>query len=169
MFVLLLGMGSVTVIDAKNQLRRDDFADERMRILAGRDALAAALGITYIDGGVGRATVSMVVGKEHLNCYGTCHGGTIFTLADLAFGLASSSYNVIAPGIDVHITYHVPVRVGQRLTATSAEIYRGNKLAVIRVEVRDEGWVVVSNFTGTAFVTARAIEESLTVGHQDIP
>lgn len=167
MFVLLLGMGSVPVINAKNQIRRDDFADERMHTLAGRDALAAALGMTYTNGGVGRATVSMVVGKEHLNCYGTCHGGTIFTLADVAFGLASSSYNVIAPGIDVHITYHVPVRVGQRLIATSAEIYRGNKLAVIRVEVRDESGVLVSNFTGTVFITARSIEESPT--DQDVP
>ncbi len=147
-------------------MKRDDFTAKRMRILAGQDALAATLGMTYINSGLGRATVSMVVGKEHLNCYGTCHGGTIFTLADWAFGLASSSYNVIAPGIDVHITYHVPVRLGQRLTATAAEIYRGNKVAVIRVEVKDESGAVVSNFTGTAYVTARTIEP-LADGHQD--
>lgn len=136
-------------------MRREDFAAERVRLLAGRDAFGLALGFELVEGGQGFATVAMVVRPEHLNFNGTCHGGVIFSLADSAFGLASNSHGLVGAGIDAHITYHVAVQAGDRLIASAREISRSRKLSVCRVEVSTHAGKAVSGFTGTVYVTAQ--------------
>ncbi|MBI2319129.1 MAG: hotdog fold thioesterase [Betaproteobacteria bacterium] len=92
---------------------------------------------------------------DHLNFMGTCHGGAIFTLADTAFGLASNSHGPVAAGIDAHVTYHLPVKLGEVLTATAAEVSRSRKLAVYRVDVTREDGALTSVFTGTVYISSR--------------
>jgi hypothetical protein len=45
------------------------------------DHTTKGMGMTIDAVGPGRATLSMVVRKDHLNGHGSCHGGAIFTLA----------------------------------------------------------------------------------------
>jgi phenylacetic acid degradation protein PaaD len=123
--------------------------------LADADAFARALGIRFVDGGPGHATVAMTVGPQHLNFNGTCHGGAIFALADAAFGLASNSHGLVAAGIDAHITYQAAPNLGDELTATAREVSRSRKLAVYRIDVAGADGTVVSSFTGTVYVTTR--------------
>jgi acyl-CoA thioesterase len=127
----------------------------QLQHLAAADAFAGALGIRFVDGGPGRATVAMTVGPQHLNFNGTCHGGAIFALADAAFGLASNSHGVVAAGIDAHITYQAAANLGDELTARAAEVSRSRKLAVYRIDVARADGVVISSFTGTVYVTTR--------------
>lgn len=130
----------------------------RVRALAARDPLGRVLGVEFVDGGPGRATVRMQVRAEHLNFNGSCHGGTVFVLADTAFGLASNSYGTVAASIDSHITYHAPVMPGDRLTATATEVSRTRRLAVYRVDVvRDDG-TLTSAFTGTVYLSQRSTD-----------
>jgi acyl-CoA thioesterase len=126
--------------------------------LAARDRLMALLGIGYVDGGSGRAAVSLAIREEHLNFNGTCHGGVTFALADSAFGLASNSHGAIAAAIDAHITYQVAVRAGDVLTATAVEVSRSRKLGVYRIDVMRQDGAIVSTFTGTVYVTERPNE-----------
>ena len=128
---------------------------ERMKRLAARDPYPASLGIECLDGAPGRAVVRMQVGERHLNLNGSCHGGSIFSLADTAFGLASNAYGVAAARIDVHITYNVAAKMGDVLTATAAEISRNRKLGVYRIEVTNSENVLIAGFTGTAYITGR--------------
>ena len=72
----------------------------------------------------------------HLNFNGTCHGGALFALADSAFGLASNSHGPVAAGIDAHVAYHRPARLGERLEARATEASRGARVATYRVDVR---------------------------------
>jgi acyl-CoA thioesterase len=123
--------------------------------LAAADAFARALGIRFVDGGPGHATVAMTVGPQHLNFNGTCHGGAIFALADAAFGLASNSHGLVAAGIDAHITYQAAANLGDELTATAREVSRSRRLAVYRIDVARADGTAISSFTGTVYVTAR--------------
>ena len=100
----------------------------------------------------------MAVEAKHLNFNGGCHGGTIFSLADSAFGLASNSHGPLASGIAAHITYQAGVREGERLVARASEVSRSRRIAVYRIDVvRPEpegGETAVSTFTGTVSIRA---------------
>ena len=127
----------------------------RLDRLARQDGLCTALGITVDAGGPGRATVAMTVGPHHLNFNGGCHGGSIFALADSAFGLASNSHGPIASGIDAHLTYQAGVRLGDRLRAHAVELRRARHVAFYRVDVVklvDDNEIPVSTFTGTVYI-----------------
>lgn len=133
-------------------------ANEKVRRLARRDSFAASLGIECVGGGPGLACVRMAVREEHLNFMGTCHGGAIFALADTAFGLASNSHGAAAAGIDAHMTYHLPVKLGDVLTATATEVSRSRKLAVYRIDVTRGDGALTSAFTGTVYISSRQNE-----------
>jgi phenylacetic acid degradation protein PaaD len=123
--------------------------------LAAADRLAQALGIRFVDGGPGRAAVSMTVSRQHLNFNGTCHGGAIFALADAAFGLASNSHGLVAAGIDAHITYQLAAEPGDVLTATANEVSRSRRLAVYRIDISRADGALIAAFTGTVYITNR--------------
>jgi LAO/AO transport system ATPase/phenylacetic acid degradation protein PaaD len=128
----------------------------RLREMAARDGLCAALGFCVTAAGPGSAVVRMTVGPQHLNFNGGCHGGTIFALADTAFGLASNSHGALACGIDAHITYQAGVPLGAQLVARASEMTRGHRIGTYRVDVtRTDGGsdeTPVSSFTGTVFI-----------------
>jgi LAO/AO transport system kinase len=122
--------------------------------LAASDGLCRALGITFVDGGPGHATVAMAIDARHLNFNGGGHGGAVFALADSAFGLASNSRGPLASGIDAHITYATAVLPGDRLLARATEVQRRRRIAIYRVDVvKDDGRdTLVSTFTGTVSI-----------------
>jgi acyl-CoA thioesterase len=130
-------------------------AQQRVARLAALDRFARGMGVTFVDGGPGHATVAMTVGEQHLNFNGTCHGGAIFALADAAFGLASNSHGLLAAGIDAHITYQASANPGDELTAAAREVSRSRKLAVYRIDVTRADGAMISSFTGTVYVTTR--------------
>ena len=122
-----------------------------------RDAFARHLGLELLEAGEGRASVTMRVRPEHINFWGSCHGGAIFSLADTALGLACNSYGSVAALIDSHMTFSVAVQSGERLTARAEEVSRTRKLGVYRMEVRREDGVLVANLTGTVYRTGKPL------------
>jgi acyl-CoA thioesterase len=135
-------------------------AQYRVARLAAQDSFADAMGVRFVDGGPGHATVAMTVREQHLNFNGTCHGGALFALADAAFGLASNSHGLVAAGIDAHITYQLAAGLGDELTAAAVEVSRSRKLAVYRIDVTRADGAMISSFTGTVYVTGRHHEDA---------
>jgi acyl-CoA thioesterase len=125
-------------------------AAERIRHLAARDRFVRHLGIHCTDAGAGRASVTLTVGRDHLNFNGTCHGGVTFALADTAFGLASNSHGLVAAGIDV------AAQAGDTLTATAVEVSRTRKIAVYRVDITRSDGTLLASFTGTVYVSSHS-------------
>lgn len=125
------------------------------RGFAERDPWQRHNAIRFVGGGPGHATMSLRIGREHLNFNGTCHGGAIFSLADSAFGLASNSHGVVAVGIDTHATFELAAGEGDVLTARATEVSRNAKIAVYRVDVTRDDGARVSSFTGTVYLTRR--------------
>jgi acyl-CoA thioesterase len=128
---------------------------ERVKDLAARDPFVTFLGAECVDAGPGTAVVRMTVGKQHMNFNGTCHGGVLFSLADTAFGLASSSHGRLTAAVDAHIGFTAPVRVGDELTATAREVNRSNRIGTYRVDVRRPDDGIVAAFTGTVYIARR--------------
>jgi phenylacetic acid degradation protein PaaD len=137
------------MIDSQAQTRR----------LSERDGLSRLLGVEYVDGGPGRATLRMTVKPEHLNFYGGGHGGTIFAFADMAFGLSSNSHAHMAFGVNAQINYFVAVREGDVLTANGIEVSRSRSLATYRVDVTRQDDKLVASFTGMVHVTDKPVPE----------
>lgn len=69
------------------------------------DKFGEHVGIELLEVSVGSAKVKMEINDYHLNSHKTVHGGAIFTLADLAFAVASNSHGTIAASINANISY----------------------------------------------------------------
>lgn len=129
-----------------------------MAAIAEQDAFGVDLGIELVASSTGSATTRVRVEPRHLNFGGVCHGGVSFTLADAAFGFACNSRGIAAAGIDVHMIYNRPVKVGEILTATAMELSHSTKIATYRVDVVRADGKLVAAMTGTAFVSGTPLE-----------
>ncbi len=108
------------------------------------------------DGG---ATVELTLTEELLNPLGIAHGGTIFTLCDIAAGSAAASHGMAAVTLDTNIHYYRPGHLGSTLTAVAYERKRGSKTAVYMVEVHDDEHRHIADATFTMFYTGQKLEE----------
>ncbi|MBM3565977.1 MAG: hotdog fold thioesterase [Alphaproteobacteria bacterium] len=127
------------------------------RTLLRRDRFARGLGVEPIESHPGRVVLAMTVTRRHLNCFGSAHGGALFTLADTAFGMAANAHAVAAVAIDTHIAFAIAVREGDRLTARATEMSRGRKTAIYRVEIERQDGKTVAVFGGTVYITGRTV------------
>ena len=108
------------------------------------------------DGG---ATVDLDLTEELLNPLGLAHGGTIFTLCDIAAGSAAASHGLVAVTLDSNIHYYRPGRLGKKLTAVAYERKRGSKTAIYIVEVHDEDRRHIADAIFTMFYTGQTFED----------
>jgi acyl-CoA thioesterase len=93
----------------------------------------------------------MTVEARHLNSVGVLQGGALFTLADLAFAVASNSHGVVALACQADMTWFKAVTSG-KLTATAEEIARTRKLSTCVVRITDECGDLVAQFKGLAYI-----------------
>ncbi len=122
-----------------NSSERDAPIWQRVRdYLYENDKLFSFLGAEVRAMGLGYAEVSMVVKPEHLNAAKVCQGGVLFTLADLAFALASNSYGTLALAMKATITYVKPAYEGDSLIAQASEFSRGKRTASYHVVITKE-------------------------------
>ena len=137
-----------------------DHAGRIAAIIEKNDRLIALFGMKIQDVGPGRAVVAMSVGEDHINSAQVCHGGTIFSLADVAFALACNSHGSLALAIDMSISFLRPVSVGESITASCIEKHRGRRLGSYHIEVTNKSEQVVALLKATAFVTDQTLKET---------
>ncbi len=124
---------------------------EVARHIGKHDRLVELMGITIEEVDKGYARVRMDVKDRHLNAAEVCHGGVIFSLADLAFALASNSHGTVALGIEASISYSRAAVIGERLTAEATEEYLGKKTATYTIRVKNQDSKPVAVMKGTVF------------------
>ena len=115
------------------------------------DRFADHVGIELMEVSKGRATAKMVIKEHHLNGVNLAHGGAIFSLADLAFAVASNSHKTVALSINVSISYLKASVVGDTLIAEANEVSLNPKLATYEVRVTDETNDLIAIFLGTVY------------------
>lgn len=83
----------------------------------------------------GTSTVTLEAEAQHLNTYGSVHGGAIATLVDVAMGGAVAAAGADAPvTIEMKVTYLEPGRPG-RLRADAKVRKRGKRITIVEAEV----------------------------------
>ncbi|WP_158945302.1 PaaI family thioesterase [Granulicella sp. S190] len=88
----------------------------------------------------GAANVKMICDQRHQNVFGYTHGGTIFTLADTAIGLAhiaSLSPEETGTTVESKINYLRPA-LGGLLRSEARCVKRGQNLSFFECDVFDE-------------------------------
>ena len=134
-------------MNVKAALSPDDLARACADAMWKDDDASSGLGMTIVDIGPGRATLTMTVQPLMVNGQRIAHGGFIFTLADSAMAFACNSHNEKAVAAHGNITFIRPGKLGDRLTATAREISRSGRSGIydVRVTVDDE---VIAEFRG---------------------
>jgi acyl-CoA thioesterase len=114
----------------------------------GADQSSKGLGIELIEVGEGRAVVRMRVARTMINGQEIAHGGYVFILADTAFSCASNSHGPVTVAEGADITFLMPVREGEILTATAAERVTCGRTGIYDVTVSRGDGEVVAEFRG---------------------
>lgn len=112
------------------------------------DHASQNLGMTLDHIAPGEATLSMTITEAMSNGQGNCHGGYMFTLADSAFAFACNSYNQLAVAQHCSISYLMPCRIGDRLTATATEVSRRGRSGIYDIRLTNQAGEHIGEFRG---------------------
>jgi acyl-CoA thioesterase len=124
---------------------------EAVRKFFKNDRFANHIGIELLEVSKGRAKAKMEIKDHHLNGVNIAHGGAIFSLADLAFAVASNSHETVALSINVSISYLKASVTGETLFAEAKEVSLNPKLATYEVRVTDKTDDIIAIFLGTVY------------------
>jgi acyl-CoA thioesterase len=124
-------------------------ADKARKLLA-RDRYAVLTGIEIIEAGRGYCKASLRIEDKHLNAANVVQGGAIFTLADLAFGVAANSHGQLALAINVNISF-LSGKSSGTLYATATEVCEPKRIGAYDVLVTDEQGEIVARFNGIVY------------------
>lgn len=119
--------------------------------MLAQDRATRALGAEVLSIGPGRCTVTMTVREDMLNGHQTCHGGLIAALADSAFAFACNATNELTVASGFSIDFFAPGRLGDVLTASCVERFRGARAGVYDVEVVNQRGEPVAVFRGRSY------------------
>lgn len=128
----------------------DEIASLSAEAMWSNDDASKSLGISLDKVVPGGALLSMVVADRHTNGHNICHGGFIFTLADSAFAFACNSYNKIAVAQHNSISFVLPGKLGDTLTAAASEVHRGKRSGIYDVVVTNQNQETIALFRGNS-------------------
>ncbi len=113
--------------------------------------------IVSVDG-QGGAVAEAELADSLLNPLGIAHGGTVYTLCDVAAGTAAASRGRIAVTLDSSIHYYHPGLAGPKLTAVAHERKYGRNTSAYLVEVHDSDGKKIADATFTMFYNGLTID-----------
>lgn len=129
---------------------------DKIRDFFKNDQFARHSGVELLDVSPGYAKARMDVQEFHLNGANMVHGGAIFTLADLAFAVASNSHGTLAVAINASIWY---VRASSEgtLFAEAKEVSINPKLATYSIDITSDQGDMIASFEGMVYRKKQAI------------
>ncbi|MGI6242947.1 MAG: PaaI family thioesterase [Prevotella sp.] len=121
---------------------KDYFTNENFVNLVGAKLIAVSDGF---------AKARMEIKEKHLNTYGICQGGALFTLADLAFAAAvnKDSINTLTTG--ANITYVKHALLGDILTAEAHELVNHHRMPFAEVRITNQAGELLAVFTASGY------------------
>ena len=128
-------------------------------LIRKNDRLGRLLGVELTEVREGFAEARMKIEEHHLNAADIVHGGSIFSLADIALAAASNSYGTVALLTNGSISVFHATQKGDTLTACAEEITKSRKLAHYRVAVSNEAGEQVAVYNATVYRTSTPLPE----------
>ena len=121
--------------------------------------------VTAVDDGT--ATVELVLQPDSLNCWGTPHGGALFTMAAVAAGIEvlSQRRGVLLENVEglylaggFGIEYLSAAPGTGKLTAVGTVEKMGGHMGFSRTDIRDESGKLVAALRTVMYLTGRPLE-----------
>ncbi len=131
--------------------RTDGAAMDHIKEFFRKDRFAEYVGIELLEVSEGSARARMEVKEHHLNGVGIVHGAAIFSLADLAFAVASNSHGTVALAINADISFMKAATKGAVLYADAREVSRNPKLASYTIRITDGDGDLIALFQGMVY------------------
>jgi acyl-CoA thioesterase len=122
----------------------------KARAFFSLDRYAQMTGVEIIEAGKGFCKAKLEIADKHLNAANVVQGGAIFTLADLAFAVASNSHGQLALALNVNISFLQGISSGT-LYATATEVNKPNRLGAYDVLITDEKKSIIARFNGMVY------------------
>ena len=91
---------------------------EKLKNFFKDDTLAVTMGIQIVSASFEKTVCAMMVSDDFLNAKGGVHGGTIYSLADFTFAVASNLGGKLSVTLDASVTYFRPAK-DRKLVATA--------------------------------------------------
>jgi acyl-CoA thioesterase len=129
-------------------------AEKAQRIVAQmyeHDPFSQWLGIERVEVRPGSCTLRLAIRQEMLNGFGIAHGGIAYSLADSALAFASNSRGKHALSVETSISHTAPLREGDLITAIATEDSLSQRIALYRVEVRNQHHELAAVFKGVVY------------------
>ncbi|WP_136809437.1 PaaI family thioesterase [Desulfosediminicola flagellatus] len=114
------------------------------------DRFAALTGVEIVEVRIGYCKARLIIEDKHMNAANVVQGGAIFTLADLAFAVASNSRGQLALAINVNISFLKAASTGI-LYAVATEVKEPGRLGAYDVMVTDEEGDIIARFNGMVY------------------
>ncbi len=133
---------------------------EVAEFMLAHDQHAQHLGVNILDVQPGKAVLGLTIRPDMINGLGVCHGGVSFALADTAFAFACNSRNQVTYALQCSISYTVPAKVGDVLTASAEELSYQGRTGVYDVRVSNQENQIVALFRGVAYRSKNTVTGS---------
>ena len=114
------------------------------------DRFAALTGVEIVEVRIGYCKARLIIEDKHMNAANVVQGGAIFTLADLAFAVASNSRGQLALAINANISFLKAASTGI-LYAVATEVKEPGRLGAYDVMVTDDEGDIIARFNGMVY------------------
>ncbi len=109
---------------------------EKLKNFFKDDTLAVTMGIQIVSASFEKTVCAMMVSDDFLNAKGGVHGGTIYSLADFTFAVASNLGGKLSVTLDASVTYFRPAK-DRKLVATAKLVSYTKHTCNYNIEVVD--------------------------------
>ncbi len=123
---------------------------KELQKLYKNDRFATNAGCRIIAADSDNVICEMEICENLLNAHGSVMGGAIFTLADLAFAVASNLNGVPSVAIESNIRFYSATK-GTKLIAICKTDKDGKNLGHYTVEIKDDLGKKIAGYTAVAF------------------
>ena len=118
--------------------------EEYIKNLFNNCNVGKLLGIEVYDLKEGHAKGKLTIRNEHINVFGTVHGGILFTLADHIGGACGNTLGKKSLLIESSMQFMKGILAGETLFAEAKLSYAGKKIGRIEIKVYRENEEIVA-------------------------
>ncbi len=123
-------------------------AEKSAAAMWANDEASKWFGMEIAEVDEGRAVLTLTIASHHCNGHGMCHGGVTHALADSAFAFACNSRNTATVAQHTMISFLAPGKIGDRLTATAAEVTVAGRSGIYDVRITNQDNTLIAEFRG---------------------
>lgn len=120
----------------------------RIAVMTARNAVYKSLAVEVVDIAPRQGVFAMTVRPDHANGADACHGGVVFTFADIAMAMVAISLRGRAVTAGAQIEFLAPARIGARLLARSTETYCEGRTGHYDVRLTDDAGTTIALLRG---------------------